>query len=385
MKNIAELNRSYNECCGCEACAYVCPANAIVRNLELKGEQIMSVSSQCVHCGKCVNICPVENRPVFSESTQIFSYKSTSKQTQMSSSGGAAFEIAKQFINDGSVVYGAIWSEKEQSVVHHRFSCVSELALMQGSKYVQSQLDDDIYDRIRVDLKSRRVLFIGMPCQVAAVINITKRPENLFCIDLLCHGVVSPALFSEQIKLFTTDVIRSVSFRDGLKFRLLLETENMTYWEDGYDNPYYSLYLSFTSLRESCYKCHYSSAYRCGDITLGDYVDDDGSGNSLVIINSNNGDMMFDMIKANGIIELANGEIVKHNTALFRPTIRTDKVDQFNKAYRKYGLKKAYIKCFRKLRYKRKIRKIVGNSSYETIRKLIKKFRTQWIERKDLR
>lgn len=43
-------------CCGCEACAAVCPVGAI--NLLEKKAQIDE--KQCVRCGACISECPLE-------------------------------------------------------------------------------------------------------------------------------------------------------------------------------------------------------------------------------------------------------------------------------------------------------------------------------------
>ena len=48
--------RTY-KCCGCGACAEICPNNNISMALNRKGEIIPQVGNNCIECGKCDNIC----------------------------------------------------------------------------------------------------------------------------------------------------------------------------------------------------------------------------------------------------------------------------------------------------------------------------------------
>lgn len=52
-KPCAEIN---HELCGvCQACAAVCPVNA----LEVLENYVQVISSRCTGCGVCVKVCPV--------------------------------------------------------------------------------------------------------------------------------------------------------------------------------------------------------------------------------------------------------------------------------------------------------------------------------------
>lgn len=68
-----------------------------------------------------------------------------------------------------------------------------------GSKYVKSN-PVGIYDKVVEKLKNgNSVLFIGLPCQVAAVKNYMLAMsdnirENLYTVDLICHGSPSPKI-----------------------------------------------------------------------------------------------------------------------------------------------------------------------------------------------
>ena len=96
-----------------------------------------------------------------------------------SSSGGAFYEIAKQFIKNGGVVYGAHLFGSD-NLSHIRVDNINDLELLQGSKYIQSNIGSCL-KQILVDIKSGiKVLFCGTPCQVASVRTIIQS-DLLFC------------------------------------------------------------------------------------------------------------------------------------------------------------------------------------------------------------
>lgn len=54
---------------------------------------------------------------------------------------------------------------------------------------------------VKADLKAGKpVLFIGTPCEVAGLKKYIKRiPEDLYLVDLICHGVPSQQMLYEHI------------------------------------------------------------------------------------------------------------------------------------------------------------------------------------------
>lgn len=202
---------------------------------------------------------------------------------------------------------------------------LEELPKMQGSKYVHSIIKDDIYSDIANTVKSQKVLFIGTPCQVSAVRNLTRNSSNLICIDLICHGVPSPELWKKQLKKLKLSVIESVSFRRGTEFILdLKDSTGKVYTKEGYDNPYYSLFLNFASLRESCYSCNYAQRMRVGDLTIGDY-EEGGKGFSCVLANSKVGRSMIKETAHLINYEVRDAHLLTENIALNHPTPKSKK------------------------------------------------------------
>ena len=57
-----KLYAKKEECCGCGACADVCPAHAIRMDRDKEGfDYPCADGSACVHCGRCEEVCPLKN------------------------------------------------------------------------------------------------------------------------------------------------------------------------------------------------------------------------------------------------------------------------------------------------------------------------------------
>lgn len=368
MNNINVIGE---KCNGCQGCVSVCPCDAIKPKRGPRGELLYNANEKCINCGKCLKVCTVINVNLNTESP--FFYKAISKDAkvlEMSSSGGIAYELARQCINNDSIVYGAAWDINEQKVRHKRIDTLEQLSELQGSKYVQSIIDKSIFDEIKSSVKEKKIVFFGCPCQVSAVKNLVGENDNLVCVDLVCHGVPSMEMLNSQLERIANSKIENISFRQGLSFILDVFDENGNSCSvNGYDIPYYALFLTYTSLRESCYQCPYAQRKRVGDITLGDYVED-GKGYSCVIINTYKGEHILQSIGDRISQEKRNSDLLDKNDALNHPTIRNDKVDKFLSRYSKRGLYYAYYRTFPIFVIKRLVRHILGDKLYDSIKRL---------------
>ncbi|MBM6804760.1 Coenzyme F420 hydrogenase/dehydrogenase, beta subunit C-terminal domain, partial [Mediterraneibacter glycyrrhizinilyticus] len=111
-----------------------------------------------------------------------------------SSSGGTFYGIATKAIELGYEVCGCIWNE-EQRAIHVFANDIETLAKMQGSKYVQSDLQN-CYTEIQNKLmEGKKVLFSGTPCQIAGLHRLIGYDENLVTLGLICEGTPSPLVF----------------------------------------------------------------------------------------------------------------------------------------------------------------------------------------------
>ena len=98
---------------------------------------------------------------------------------------------------------------------------VEELPKLQGSKYVQSSMNDS-YQKVKRELQTgREVLFCGVPCQVAALKRYLGRNyENLLLVDILCHGVPSNKMLKDYLSFLSKKKqmeVESIQFRTKTK------------------------------------------------------------------------------------------------------------------------------------------------------------------------
>ncbi|MFR3407762.1 MAG: Coenzyme F420 hydrogenase/dehydrogenase, beta subunit C-terminal domain [Christensenellales bacterium] len=120
-----------------------------------------------------------------------------------SSSGGVFSAIASFVLEQGGVVFGAVFNEN-WFVIHTHAETWEELRPMHGSKYIPSNIEA-VYPQVETLLRQgRTVLFTGTPCQVAAVrkwMDMRRVPqEKLYLMDIVCHAVASPAIWKEYLQ-----------------------------------------------------------------------------------------------------------------------------------------------------------------------------------------
>ena len=111
-----------------------------------------------------------------------------------------------EFAKNGGYVVG-IKSDKERFYFDITNNS-EEIIQFAGSKYVKVDTKD-IYKKIKARLiAGDKVLFFGVPCQIAGLyMFLQKKYENLFTVDLICHGTPSEKVLLNFIKLdcsFTT-------------------------------------------------------------------------------------------------------------------------------------------------------------------------------------
>ena len=191
------------QCFGCGLCAYSCPKHCISMEIGNSFGHLFPHIDQsaCVDCGLCQKKCPAlhlpeKQRPI----TAYAAWSIDSEDYQSSTSGAAASVLSRHVLEQGGVVYGCAML-RDIDVRHIRIDNVSDIKKLKGSKYVQSDLMD-IFASLKTDVETgRQTLFIGTPCQVAAMKRLFKnQPDNLILVDLICHGVPSLELLRQHIK-----------------------------------------------------------------------------------------------------------------------------------------------------------------------------------------
>ena len=305
---------SKDSCCGCGACSNACPKECIIMKADTEGFLYPQIDkSKCVNCGKCRKVCPFlgkKNEPAVQISYAAISNNDADRQK--SSSGGVFALFAKTIIKDSGVVVGTRMSQDFKTAEVIAIEDVNELEELMGSKYVQSNTRK-IYQVVKRYLDAnRKVLFTGTPCQVTGLKNYLGKDYNeLFCVEIICHGVPSPKLWKKYVEHME---VRYNAHMTRANFRCKDKSWrefgiNETYGDKAYfalkeADPYMQMFLKNYSLRESCYSCKIKG-HSDADITVGDFwgIEDclpnmnDGKGTSLIIVKTKKGNILLEQIK----------------------------------------------------------------------------------------
>ena len=335
-------------CTGCSACANICKHLAITMKIDDKGFLYPEIDeNKCIGCKLCYQICPHNVKVARYNSLAVYAaYNKNLRQRKNSSSGGVFPLMAKYIIDNGGVVFGAIWTE-EFSVKHICIKNIDEIYKFSGSKYVQSYVGTVFLEVRRYLKENKKVLFSGTPCQIAglkAFLGNKADDGNLVTVDLICHGVPPYKLFKQYLReLEPTEKIKSINLRykkPGWSYSSVqILYENKEYLCPSVNDPYFCLFNFNYSLRDVCHKFEYASSERCGDITLSDfwgyspqklkmYAYDNGI--SSILINSKKGFWLFDNIKNDLNYEQRNINDVKlGNKCLEKPFEAPNNVEEF--------------------------------------------------------
>lgn len=306
------------KCTACMACKVSCRHDAIKLEEDDFGFLRPYIDKKtCVRCGVCTNTCP-ENRHV----KKIFPSKcfaAISKNNEIlkhCASGGVAYTLALNFIEAGGIVFAC--SGKDIKNVHHEmYNSTVNLKEICGSRYVQSRIEKSLLFALKDAVAhGKKVLFIGTGCQTAGVRNLFKNyPENLYLVDIVCHGVCSQKMLNEHIDYYSRKFgridYRSIKFRkktsDGIRYgwaMTLCNDRQSEIFIDWDKDAYLAGFFSHLTLRKSCYFCRYAFNGRCTDITLSDFWGLSNKsalskyvGVSSVLINTNKGANLFSSLK----------------------------------------------------------------------------------------
>lgn len=273
-----------NTCTQCRACQSICPKQCISFVPGKDGFEVPEIDRDiCIECGTCMRACH-KITPALDFRVPLKNYACWTRSIadrEKSSSGGAFSVIARKVIADEGIVFGSTMG-RDLQVRHIAIEKVDDIPLLQGSKYVQSDLTG-IYPTVREALLfNREVLFTGTPCQVAGLRTFLKRDyENLFTCDIVCHGVPSQVAFNEYIeRIGLNGRAGNFSFRftKGWGYQLAcqliaptksgLSARKIIRPDKAYFLRAFSKGLMFS---EACYTCPYARPERVSDFTLADY------------------------------------------------------------------------------------------------------------------
>lgn len=362
------------KCCGCELCLEICKVNAISLYKDAEGFKYPKIdATACVECGRCQKYCPIYSsiESCKEDLKQAYAgYIKDKEELGKVASGGIASALSRNVLLDGGIVYGVSWTEDLYSAKYIRVDNLKTLDQLKGSKYIQAEKHSSkLYLQIKQDVTNKKkILFIGLPCEVAAVkkmiLNDRLDADIVFC-DLFCHGPTSQVLQESWIKRlekkYKNKIIEySVKYKGmGWETPYLYAKfkDNSSYCKRFYDTEfgYGFQYLA----RNSCYNCLYKIGNSVADISIGDYwgIEKNSkiyneNGVSAIIVHTKRGeDMLASLGSMMNMIPAEYEHIIKNNPNILN-SIKNDGREKYSK---KFKVKGAFIP------YKRTIKNVIKN------------------------
>ena len=370
-----------DECAGCMVCVDICPKKAIAIDDKKYAYNAQIDDSKCVQCNLCHKVCPNNTYPDFFKAPiewfQGWSAKDTTRKN--GSSGGVASELASAVVELGGCVCSCVFQDGE-----FLFSMEDENSKLEkfaGSKYIKSN-PSGIYKKILEQLKQNRtVLFIGLPCQVAALKNFVnlKLQEKLYTVDLICHGTPSPYFLKMFLKQYDVNLsdLKDIRFRVKDRFQVTEKYKGIV--TTGVRDRYTTAFLNGLFYTDNCYSCKYARKERVSDITLGDSwgsnlsSEEMGKGISLILCQTEKGkDLLLHTRIFTKPVDIDNA--IAHNHQLKVPSKKPENRDEFfNMIEHGKLFNYAVFKCFPKECIKQEVNKVLlhlrlmggGKVSYE--------------------
>lgn len=306
-----------SKCCGCTACASVCPIDCIEMKEDTEGFLYPSVDKyKCIDCGACENVCPIlnakEDEPI--PQTAYIVQNKNEQILRESTAGGGFTVIARYTLINNGVVFGVELGD--DLVARHVFvERETELYRFRNSKYIQS-IVGGTYKQVKSFLdKGRFVCFSGTSCQIEGLKRYLKKDyKNLITVDVVCRAVPSPMIFRKYVeyqKDRMSDNIKAVRFRDkhyGYKYSTMsiITDRNHGDYHQGVDSdPWLRAYFSNICDRPSCHECRFRTQYHVSDFTIWDCFNvgrfskelDNDKGATRMLVHTDKGRKVFAEVK----------------------------------------------------------------------------------------
>ena len=356
-----DLYLSKKMCCGCEACSQICPKHIITVKPDEEGflYPYIDDNGNCIKCKRCLAVCPVKSpgRPSMKILGCFGGYVNDKDHLKESSSGGFSTEICKRFIELGGVAYGVRYSNDYKMIYYDRADEINKIAEFRTSKYSQAG-KQGLYGQVIKDLKEgRKVLFVGLPCEVSAVYHfVGNLHKNLYTISLICHGPTSPKVhydYCSGIERRYNSTVSYLSLRYKLKgwkpYYIKAVLNNGKVYQKEFSHTSYGVAFQYLK-RPSCSVCKYKTQNGdfglISDVTLGDFHSVGRNeqcfnewGVSQVCVQSDKGAYLLNLIGTDITFSVVQtSRILNSNIAFHKPIPEKEQRPLFSNAYVRRGL-----------------------------------------------
>lgn len=345
------------KCTACGLCKSVCSKQCISFDKINCGTVYPVINTEvCIQCGACVKNCPALSTEKIHSNYPMRVYVAKNKDEQKkknAASGGVASGFYKYAIENHWYVTGALFTEPTvlKMIISNNESDCKHFA---NSKYVFCEVE--VYKGVVGLLKQgKNVLFIGLPCQVAAMCFYAERNnvrDHLLALDLICHGVANQKYLedhAETIEKKKKRKIDRIAFRDSdfetqRFFMTFTDEKGKKFYKkrvkssDSYQVGYHNALI----YRDNCYSCAYAKRERVSDLTLGDFsgvgtkmpYSGDRTNISCVMVNTDKGMQFWNTVSNEfEYEERPIEEAVEVEKQLNHPSVKPKEYELFLKAY----------------------------------------------------
>ena len=387
MDNNKLIERS--KCSGCEACKDICPSKAIRMERDDDGFYFPVIQKDiCINCGACTKVCPVGKENTFrkvdyNDTLAFGGYNTNVEELRNSTSGGFFGSLAKYVTDNGGVVFGVVYQDNFRRVV---YAASDEVPIdeMRGSKYVSAE-KNGVYLKAKAQLMTGRlVLFVGLPCEIAALYAVLKKGyENLITCELICAGPASYNVHDAQLDWLENKYKKTTSYYTYRSKKygwvpLCLKAKNGKHIYDVvYEKTLFGIGFPYAK-RLSCFNCWFKDTRRLADFTIGDfwrvnrgekYYNEEGT--SVVFVRTKKAEEIINKLDNFNKVKVPEETALRGNyTQLKTASEIPQKREEYLRVLRSQGANlKAYDSFKPKMSLKTKIKKSLPPAVYRFLRR----------------
>lgn len=310
-------------CTACKACASICLVNAIkFKNDNYDVAYPYVDENLCIDCNCCNKACHIQNERVSNAIDKSYIGYSLLSNREKSASGGICSAIYELAVKNEWISFGVEFTIGK-GAYYISISSLEEISRVRNSKYVYSDMTTFYYSIENVINKNATVVFVGLPCQIAAaqtymdILELSK--ENAYFVEIICHGVAPYEYLDKHIKTLEKKIgeeAEKISFRDeefttkNYVFTLRKKNKIIYKKNDKSTDAYQIGYHQAVIYRENCYHCAYAKRERNGDLVVADwyydgkssYVNFDSSNISSILCCTDKGSALLQRLCTEGYI-----------------------------------------------------------------------------------